>query len=184
MIRPRHHRSWHCCEQKKFLVPVSRQCDYRAPWSDRWPKMDAFLNVTRVYLYLSPPLSLSTSFAFEDDMPVGFISSPVCHHALCLPLLPCWGRIILSPLPLWSSVSHSQMAGRHRWQFWLQTEWRSPHDLWSGQAEAGLPLLGTWRSPARPHSPLGRSKPVFVCLFFGEVSSWVFRWTCFGDATF
>lgn len=46
--------------------------------------MDAFLNVTQVYLYLSPPLSLSLSFASEDGMPVGFISSPVLVHSVYL----------------------------------------------------------------------------------------------------
>lgn len=37
--------------------------------------MDAFPNASRVYLYLSPSLSLSVSFAFEDDVPVSALGA-------------------------------------------------------------------------------------------------------------
>lgn len=140
-------------------------------WSDRWPKMDVFLNVPQVYLYLSPPLSLSASFALEDDMPVGFISSPLLHHALRLPLVLCRGQIILSP-GLCDLMSHAALGS-----FWLLDEWCSPHDLWSDGAEDGAASSWDMEICSSPTFSTGKEQPVFVCLiffffFFGEAFSW------------
>lgn len=170
---------------KRNSCPCLQAMWLQGRWSDRWPKMDAFLNVTQVYLYLSPPLSLSSSFAFEDDMPVGFISSPVLLHSVYL-----WCQAegkSFSPSWLCGLVSYTA-----RWQasisgsIWLLAEWCFPPDLWSDGAEDRS--ISAWyleNTPALPHPPLGRNSD-FVCLFvcFGEVSSWVYRWTYFKGVTF
>lgn len=77
-------------------------------WSDRWPKTDAFPNITQVYLELSHPLSLYMSSAFED----GFISSSGLHHALFTLGINVEDKFTLSPVLLGPSVSCSQMASR------------------------------------------------------------------------
>lgn len=73
-------------------------------------------------------------------------------------------------MTLWSSVLHSQVAGKHLGQYLAP-------DLWSDGAEDRS--ISAWyleNTPALPHPPLGRNSD-FVCLFvcFGEVSSWVYR---------
>lgn len=136
----------------------------QGPWSGTWPKMDAFLNVTQVYLYLSPPLSLSASFAFEDDVPVGFISCSVLHQ-WCLPLVPCWGWIIPSPMPLWSSVYTARCQAGISGSFWLLAEWWSPCNLWSDGAEDGF--TSAWYLEIPQLFPIlcweGASLFLFVC---------------------
>lgn len=120
-------------------------------WSDRWPKMDAFLNVTQVFLYLSSPLSLSVSFAFEDDMPVGFISSPILLHSVYL-----WCQAE------GKSFSHSWLCGlvsyTARWQasisgsVWVLAEWCFPPDLWSdGAKDRSISAWYLENTPTLPH---------------------------------
>lgn len=70
--------------------------------------MDAFPNITQVYLQLSPSLSLHMSSAFED----GFISIPGLHHALFTLGIDIEDECILSPVFLCPNVSCSQMASR------------------------------------------------------------------------
>lgn len=129
MIWPRNHRSLALFWTKEIPCSCFKAMWLQGPWSDRWPKMDAFPNVSQVYLYLSPPLSLSMSFAFEDDIPCVY---PWCHAE---------GKSF-SPPCLCGLVSHTA-----RWQtgiagsFWLLTEWCSPHDLWSSRAEDGPPSV-------------------------------------------
>lgn len=72
---------WHCCEQKKLLVPVSGQCDYRACGQmgdpDRClPERDSHASVP------VPTLSSESALTFEEDRPVRLMPSTVLQHAL------------------------------------------------------------------------------------------------------
>ena len=134
----------------------------QGPWSDAWPKMAAFLNVTQVYLYLSPPVSPSASFAFEDDMPVGFISSSVLHHGV-YPWCHAEGESFphLCLCGLVSTQPGVSQASRAVFGSWLSDDLLMTSGV-MGQ-KMGSPLLGTWRYPSS--SPFSTGKePACFCL--------------------
>lgn len=173
--------------KRNSLLTVSRQHDYRARdqagdprWMPSWMCFKFICPCPQLYLCQCP---LHLKMTRLLDLFPALSSTMFC----ILPWCRAEGESFSHPC-LCSPVSHTA-----RWQagivgsFWLLTEWRSPHDLWSGGRKMGLSLLGAWRYPSPFPFSTGKQQTCFcllVCLFVGEASSWVFRWPCFRDAAF
>lgn len=161
---------WHCCEQKKFLVPASRQCDYRARdqiGDPRWmpPRMWVKFICTCLHLYLwACPLHLKmTCLVFTLG------AGRRANHSLARAFVV---QCLTQP--------DGRQASRAVFGSWLSDALHMTSGV-AGQ-KTGLPLLVTWRYPSSSPFSTGKELASFVGVFgFWRGFQLVFRWTCFRD---
>lgn len=149
----------------------------QGPWSDRWPKMDAFSNIAQVYLHLSPPLSLRVCPLHLNMCLFLFLA---LHHALCLLWVVVLRENVLLLLCPCGLASHAAKIASRHWgpllvSYTAMLSWWT----WSSRVKMFLPLFdAAVLCPFQKGIGLLR----LVGLVFGKDSRWVFWWTCFRGA--
>lgn len=153
----------HCCEQKKFLVPVARQCDYRARdqvrdprWMPSWTWLRSICICPHLYLW-ARPLHLKMT-CLLDLFPV--LSSTNGVYPWCRAEGESFPHLCLNGLV--SIQPGARQASRAAFGSWLSDDLLVTSGV-MGQ-KMGSPLLGTWRYPSS--SPFSAGKePACFCLF-------------------